>query len=86
MLLTDFRRLIIDKILEKGGDMATQEIPCTLFQSSTKLKKYGNRFVTNTKRKDYLVSGGGHLSLTAGDLELIEVRKLTKGSISLAEI
>ena len=27
-LSIDFRRLIIDKILEKGGDRVTQEIPC----------------------------------------------------------
>ena len=54
-LSTDFRRFIIDKILEKGGDMPTQEIPCGYadIARQIQLRKYGNRFVTNTKRKDY---------------------------------
>lgn len=92
-LSTDFRRLIIDKILEKGGDMATQEIPCGYADiaryfkvAPNTVKKIWKQVCNKYKEKRLPVSGGGHLSLTAGDLELIEVLKLTKGSISLAEI
>lgn len=92
-LSTDFRRLIIDKIFEKGGNRITQEIPCgyayiaRYFKVAPNIvKKIWKQFCNEYREERLPVSGGRRLSLSPGDLELIEVLKLTRGSISLAEI
>ena len=92
-LSTDFRRLIIDRILEKGGNRTTQEIPCgyafiaRYFKvAPNTVKKIWKQFCNEYSEERLPVCGGRRLSLSAGDLELIEVLKLTRGSISLAEV
>ena len=64
-LSTDFRRLIIDIILEKGGDRVTQEIPCDYvdiaryFKVVTNtVKKIWKRFCNEYKEERLPVSGG----------------------------
>jgi hypothetical protein len=92
-LSPDFRRLIIDKILEEGGDRTTREIPCGYAHIAryfkvvpNTIKKIWKRFCNEYTEERLPVSGGRPLSFSQGDLELIEVLKLAKGSISLAEI
>ncbi len=82
-LSPDFRRLIIDKISEEGGDRTTREIPRGYAHIARYLWK---RFCNEYTEERLPVSGGRPLSFSQGDLELIEVLKLAKGSISLAEI
>ena len=92
-LSTDFRRLMIDKILEKGGNRTMQEIPCGYAFIAhcfkvvpNTVKKIWKQFCNEYSEDRLPVSGSRRLSLSAGELELIEVLKLTRGSISLAEV
>jgi transposase len=92
-LSDDFRRAIIDKILEKGGDRVSGVIPVPYTQIAEHFKVAPNTVKSIWKRfcEDYTVarlpvSGGNTQKLSQGDLELIEVIKNAKGSISLREI
>ena len=92
-LSNDFRRAIIDEIIEKGGDRLTGIIPVPYTQIAEHFKVAPNTVKSIRKRfcHDYVadrlpVSGGNKGKLSQGDLELIEVIKNAKGSISLSEI
>ena len=92
-LSNDFRRAIIDEIIEKGGDRLTGIIPVPYTQIAEHFKVAPNTVKSIWKRfcHDYVadrlpVSGGNKGKLSQGDLELIEVIKNAKGSISLSEI
>ena len=75
-LSNDFRRLIIDKILEKGGDIATREIPCGYADIARNfkvvrnvVKKIWKQVCSKYKEERLPVSEGRRPSLTAEDLE-----------------
>ena len=78
-LSLDFRRNIIHKILEKGGNRTTREIPAgyTEIASHFKIapntiKKIWTRFCHDYTEERLPMSGGKPSLLSEGDLELIE--------------
>ena len=89
----DMRSLIIHGILQEGGDRVTGYIPRSFRYFSEELKlslntitkiwrKFCEEFSINPRAK-----GGTKWSkLTGDDLELIEILKIEKPSVSLAEI
>ena len=89
----DLRRLIIDKCLAAGGNRLTGELPTT-FTAIAKVVQVTKNTVSKIWRQycndlsDCPLQRGGDFcsKLTAGDLELIETLKNTKGSISLGEL
>lgn len=92
-LSLDFRRSIIDKILQEGGNRATRNIPtgykniAAYFKvAPNTVKKIWKRFCEEYTEERRPVSGGKRAKLSQGDLELIEVLKTAQGSISLKEI
>ena len=94
-LSDDFRRAIIDKIIEQGGDRVEVNIniPVCYTRIAEHFKVAPNTVKSIWKRfcEDYTttrlpVSGGKKQKLSQGDLELIEVIKNARGSISLKEI
>ena len=89
----DMRLLIIDRILQEGGDRVTGYIPRSFRYFSEELKLSVNT-ITKSWRKfceelsiNPRAKGGTKWSkLTGDDLELIEILKIEKPSVSLAEI
>ena len=89
----DMRSLIMDRILHEGGDRVTGYIPRSFCSFSEELKLSVNT-ITKIWRKfcaelsiNPLAKGGPKWSkLTGDDLELIEILKIEKPSVSLAEI
>ena len=89
----DMRSLIIDRILQEGGDRVTGYIPKSFRYFSEELKLSVNT-ITKTWRKfceelsiNPRAKGGTKWSkLTGDDLELIEILKIEKPTVSLAEI
>ena len=94
-LSKDFRVLILDTIIEKGGDSLTGYIPVTYIEiakrfcvSQQTVAKIWREFC---QRNSFAVQSRGGLrinnrKLTDNDLELIETLKANKGSISMREI
>ena len=89
----DMRTLIIDRILQEGGDRVTGYIPRSFRYFSEELRLSVNT-VTKIWRQFYeelsltpRAKGGTRWSkLSEYDLELIELLKIEKPSVSLAEI
>ena len=89
----DMRSLIIDRILQEGGDRVTGYIPRSFRYFSEELKPLSVNTITKIWRKlceelsNPRAKGGTKWSkLTGDDLELIEILKIEKPSVSLAEI
>ena len=92
-LLDDMRRLIIDDILQAGGDRTTGYTAISFNEVARRHKVSHNSVASIWKRfcNDYTEKrahcGGDHSGkLTDEDLELIETLKTEKGSITLSEI
>ena len=92
-LSDDFRVLILDTIIENGGDSLTGYIPVTYSEiakrfcvSQQTVAKIWREFC---QRNSFAVQSRGGVrnrKLTDNDLELIETLKASKGSISMREI
>ena len=89
-LSDDIRVLILDTIIENGGDSLTGYIPvtyseiakrfCVSQQTVAKIRRefcQGNSFAVQSR------GGVRNGKLTGNDLELIETLKASKGSISM---
>ena len=92
-LSDDLRRSIIDKILEQRGERATRYIPVPYARIAEHFKVAPNtvktiwlRFCETYNETRLPKSGGNNQKLSPGDLELIEVLKTARGSISLREL
>ena len=93
VLSIDFRRNIIDKILEERGNRATRNIPSGYTKiaghfkvAPNMVKKIWMRFCEEYTEERRPVSGGRPSKLSQGDSELIEALKTSQGSLSLGEI
>ena len=89
----DYRRIIIEKILAEGGERFTGYISVSrsrlaesLCISVFTLNKVWKRFCDGFTEKPYSSGGSRNCNLTNEDLELIEVLKNERPSISLSEI
>jgi hypothetical protein len=89
----DYRRIIIEKILAEGGERFTGYIPVNRSRLAENLRisvftlnKIWRRFCDDFKEKPYSSGGNRNSNFTNDDLELIEVLKKERPSISLAEI
>lgn len=92
-LSDDMRRLVIDSILKEGGDRATGYFPFsfasvakTLKLSPNTVQKIWRKFCENYNEGALRPGGDFRSKLTNDDLELIEILKTERGSISLREI
>ena len=93
VLVQDMKTLIIDRILQEGGDRVTGYIPRSFRYFSEELRLSVNT-VTKIWQQFYeelsltpRAKGGTRWSkLSEYDLELIELLKIEKPSVSLAEI
>ena len=89
----DMRSLIIDRILHEGGDRVTGYILRSFRYFSEELKlsvntitKIWRNFCEELSIKPRAKRGPKWTKLTGDDLELIEILKIEKSSVSLAEI
>ncbi|XP_031552633.1 uncharacterized protein LOC116289810 [Actinia tenebrosa] len=89
----DMRTMIIDRILQEGGDRATGYIPRSLRYFSEELQlsyntvaKIWRQFCEEFSIDSRPKGGTKWSKLSEDDLELIELLKIEKPSISLAEI
>ena len=89
----DMRSLIIDRILQEGGDRVTGYIPRSFRYFSEELKlsvntitKIWRKFCEELSINPRAKGGTKWSKLTGDDLELIEILKIEKPSVSLAEI
>ena len=89
----DMRSLIIDRILQEGGDRVTGYIPRSFRYFSEELKlsvntitKIWRKFCEELSINPRAKGGTNWSKLTGDDLELIEILKIEKPSVSLAEI
>ena len=95
-LSEDFRVLILDTIIEKGGDsLLTGYIPVTYIEIAKRFcvsqQTVAKKWREFCQRNSFAVQSRGGLrinnrKLTDNDLELIETLKANKGSISMREI
>ena len=92
-LSDDFRRAIIDKIFEQGGDRVAANSRVSYTHIAEHFKVAPNTLKSIWKRicEDYTttrlpVSGGNKQKLSQGDLKVIEVIKNARGLISVKEI
>jgi transposase len=92
-LTIDLRRAILDEIVLRGGNTITGYFPGTFQAVAQKFRVARStvrkiwRLYCDSFREDPLPKGGGNPSnLSQADLELIEVLKREKGSITLKEI
>ena len=89
----DYRRTIIEKILAEGGERLTGYIPVSrsrlsesLHISVFTLNKIWKRFCDDFTEKTYSSGGTRNSSLTHDDLELIEILKTERPSMSLPKL
>ena len=89
----DMRSLIIERILQEGGDRVTGYIPRSFRYFSEELKlsvntitKIWRKFCEELSINPRAKGGTKWSKLTGDDLELIEILKIEKPSVSLAEI
>ena len=89
----DMRSLIIDRILQGGGDRVTGYIPRSFRYFSEELKlsvntitKIWRKFCEELSINPRAKGGTKWSKLTGDDLELIEILKIEKPSVSLVEI
>ena len=89
----DMRSLIIDRILHEGGDRVTGYIPRLFRYFSEELKlsvntitKIWRNFCEELSIKPRAKGGPKWSKLTGDDIELIEILKIEKPSVSLAEM
>jgi len=92
-LSPDFRRLIIDEIVKLGGNIATGFFPGSITMLANKfhvsrssIRRIWQRFCEEFTELPRVRGGGNPSKLTNDDLELIEVLKNYKGSMTLKEI
>lgn len=92
-LSSDIRIGIIDKIIQRGGNSITgvfpghfTDIASEFNVSSAVVSKIWKRYCDNNTFSPKKHSGGGNSSLSDGDLQLLEVLKRQKPSISYSEI
>ena len=89
----DMRSLVIDRILHEGGDRVTGYIPRSFRYFSEELKlsvntitKIWRKFCEELSINPRAKGGTKWSKLTGEDLELIELLKIERPSVSLAEI
>ena len=89
----DMRSLIIDRILQEGGDRVTGYIPRSFPYFSEELKlsvntitKIWRKFCKELSINPRAKGGTNWSELTGDELELIEILKIGKPSVSLAEV
>lgn len=92
-LSNDFRSLVIDEIVESGGDIITGFFPGNFAVIARKLKlkrdtvvKVWNNFCLTGKHEQPRTKAKGVKSLQPDDLELIEVLKPDKPSMTFGEL